>query len=541
MIARLFLAFWLLCSLVACQSMLAASTAISPPAPPSQTPAPTETATPFVTSTARPTPTASPAELRRRGGPICEHAFSVAVENGTLIPPFGILKKETYAQSPSWEPEQPLPHLGSLSASEVQTLFCISETRSQTGTYSDGSAAYQLLWEVRVVSWPGGKVIQSHTFIGPPPKTGSPAAVSAAEASPYDQFAGWVFHQVRHPDFLYTEDAITALAIAPDGNVVAFGTSLAHEIVDRDFQARIYLFDPSNIQTDLGTNAYSTVLEGHQGMVTSLAFSPDGNVLASSGHDFFIKFWDVKTGKLLGQVNTATDTPNALVFSPDGNRLTAATNLQILFIEPTSRQIERIIPEASAVDLAFSPDGRRLYVRATGKIKVIDTVVGRRILTFPDTSTLIPTLTLDSEGNVQGMSYEIPHAVDGFALSADGVALFTYSMDRSSVPSAEGENIRFARWDATSGRYLEEIQLGTGEAPFLSPGRIQTITLAADSSRMASGQANTVLLWDTRTWQVVRELVGHTDAIEEVLFTPDSTSLLSAARDGTIRVWSLQE
>src|SRR5690606_32672446 len=142
---------------------------------------------------------------------------------------------------------------------------------------------------------------------------------------------------------------------------VAFGTSLAHEIVDRDFQARIYLFDPSNIQTDLGTNAYSTVLEGHQGMVTSLAFSPDGNVLASSGHDFFIKFWDVKTGKLLGQVNTATDTPNALVFSPDGNRLTAATNLQILFIEPTSRQIERIIPEASAVDLAFSPDGRRLY------------------------------------------------------------------------------------------------------------------------------------------------------------------------------------
>lgn len=384
-------------------------------------------------------------------------------------------------------------------------------------------------------------MIQRHTFVGSPPKTESTAAVPAVEASPYDQFAGWVFHQVRHPYFLYIEDAITALAIAPDSSVAAFGTAFANEIVDRDFQARIYLFNPSNIQTELGTNAYSTVLEGHQGMVTSLAFSPDGKVLVSSGYDFFIKFWDVKTGKLLGQVSTAADTPNVLVFSPDGSSLTAATNLQILFIETTSRQVERTISEASAADLAFSPDGKRLYVRATGKIKIIDTAVGRVILTFPDTSTLTPTLTFDVDGNVQGMSFAIPHAVDGFTLSADGRTLFTYTVERSQAPSPGGENVRFARWDAASGKYLEEIQFPQGDTLRLSSSRIQTIQLSADGSQLASGQANTVLLWDTGTWQVVRELAGHTDSIAEVLFTPDGTSLLSAARDGTIRVWSLQE
>src|SRR5918996_3828733 len=125
---------------------------------------PTETSLPAATVTSSPTatqtiiPTVSPAELKRRAAPICEYAFSTLVEKGLLSPPFAVMKKETYADAPSWELSQQLPHLGSFSAADVQTLFCISETRSQTGTYTDGSAAYQLFWEVRVVSWPGGKV-----------------------------------------------------------------------------------------------------------------------------------------------------------------------------------------------------------------------------------------------------------------------------------------------------------------------------------------------------------------------------------------------
>ncbi len=193
--------------------------------------------------------------------------------------------------------------LEALAATDVQTLFCISETRTQTGTYTDGSAAYQLFWEVRAVSWPGGKVIGRNSFTGSlPPETKEFASGAAEGLSPYKEFAAWIFNQVDHPDFLYFKDAITSLAISPDGRLAAFGSAVANQIVDKDYQAQIYLFNPSDLQTDLGTSAFLDVLEGHQGMVTSLAFSPDGKLLASSGYDLFVKFWDVAAGALLGQV-----------------------------------------------------------------------------------------------------------------------------------------------------------------------------------------------------------------------------------------------
>ena len=65
-------------------------------------------------------------------------------------------------------------------------------------------------------------------------------------------------------------------------------------------------------------------------MVTSLVFSPDGEALASSGYDLFVKFWDIANGRLLGQVSL-TDTPNFLAFSPGwkqtGSRIQFAGDL----------------------------------------------------------------------------------------------------------------------------------------------------------------------------------------------------------------------
>src|SRR5687767_13963399 len=301
--------------LMSCQSAPAVALTTSPTMLPSETPLPASTNTPAPVPTAVQAPTISPAELKRRASPICENSFSALVESGPLTPPFSVLKKAAYADAPSWDVSHSLPHLGSFSAAEAQTVFCISETRNQTGTYTDGSAAYQLFWDVRAIDWPVGRVIGRKSFTGsPPPKTKELSAGSEEALLPYKEFAAWIFNQIDHPDFLYFNDAITGMAISPDGTLAAFGTAITNQIVDRDYQAKIFLFNPSDLQTNLGTSAFLDVLDGHQGMVTSLAFSPDGNVLASSGYDRLIKFWDAAGGRLLGQVNTA-DTPNSLTYS----------------------------------------------------------------------------------------------------------------------------------------------------------------------------------------------------------------------------------
>src|SRR5215207_6441772 len=120
--------------LIGCQSAPAVTATITPLTPPGKTPLPSSTNTPVPTSTTAPIATISPAELLRRASRICENAFSALVESGPLTAPFAVLKKAAYADIPSWEASHQLPHLGSLSPAEVQTVFCISETRIQTGT-----------------------------------------------------------------------------------------------------------------------------------------------------------------------------------------------------------------------------------------------------------------------------------------------------------------------------------------------------------------------------------------------------------------------
>ena len=125
------------------------------------------------------------------------------------------------------------------------------------------------------------------------------------------------------------------------------------------------------------------ILKGHTHPVWALAFSPDGNILASGGLDWTIRLWDARAGKQIRKLNRFRSGVYALAFSPDGKRLASAgghilvptkdgrgyvslpeddeTYMVSVWDVQTGRRVQTLNGHTRTVwTLAFSPDGKTL-------------------------------------------------------------------------------------------------------------------------------------------------------------------------------------
>jgi WD40 repeat protein len=159
----------------------------------------------------------------------------------------------------------------------------------------------------------------------------------------------------------------TQLAFSPDGKRLA-SSIRASEFHDRELtplpRATVYLWEVANRNGPL-------VLDNrHEGALTCLAFSPDGTRLVSIGVDNTVQLVDVRTGRAVFPVSSASGTLTSVIFSPDGRRLAAAGMDGIVRVWDASNgnallSLRGLGPPGGGhygftARLAFSPDGSRL-------------------------------------------------------------------------------------------------------------------------------------------------------------------------------------
>jgi WD40 repeat protein len=347
---------------------------------------------------------------------------------------------------------------------------------------------------------------------------------------------------------------VNCVAFGPGGKLLAAGTG--HDVRPGE-QGRVLVWDARHVGKPV-------VLRGHTGAVSSLAFFPGGERLASASVQVDLLtalttgtfkatgqviVWDLASGKqrlrLEGRYGVA--------LTPDGRRLvTTGTDGVVRVHDAATGKVERSLPGMSGIinALAVGPRGRLLAVAGTAgdprrgtlgaEILVWDLERPKQLYAIRLDRVEVNTLAFSPDGArlVWGGSrgrLEVREAETGKILlplggHSDTVHEVAFRPDGERLASTSSDR-SIKIWNAKTGEALFTLRGHDGAVRGVS------FDLASGSQRLASGGKDGVVkLWEADVGP--RVLRGHAHTIQHFQFSPDGR-LASAASDGTIRLWDV--
>ncbi|MGF2010085.1 hypothetical protein [Nostoc sp. DedVER01b] len=293
------------------------------------------------------------------------------------------------------------------------------------------------------------------------------------------------------------EQEVNCVAFSPDGNFLASGSS-----------------DSTVCLWNIIGNPTAQFLCGHEQEVNCVAFSPDGNFLASGSIDGILCLWDLQ-GNLITQPWQAHEEGIiSVAFISNGNGYANPGGVRIVSVDfdgtvclwdlegnlITQRWHEH---EAKIICVAFSPDSKFIVSGSSDS-----------------------TVRLwDIQGNPIGQPWRGHEGhVNSVAFSPDGKFIVSGSCDRT---------IRL--WDI-NGNPITQPWRG-------HQGQVNSLAFSPDSKVIVSGGDQTVRLWELD--QILQDrVIGRSQRkyenwVNSVAFSPDGKCCISASNDSTVRLWDI--
>ncbi|MDJ0619674.1 MAG: NACHT domain-containing protein [Calothrix sp. MO_192.B10] len=324
---------------------------------------------------------------------------------------------------------------------------------------------------------------------------------------------------------------VLSVAFSPDGEMLATG--------DHHGMVRVW---------EVASGRELLVGKGHRSEVHSVAFSPDGRTVASASLDTSIKLWNVSTGQCCRTLQEHTNWVYSVAFSPDGRTVasTSSDTTVKLWDVSTGQCCQNLQGHTKTVrSVAFSPDGRILATGSIDKtVKLWDVSTGQCCQTlqghtdgvlsvaFSPDSRILASGSYDQTVRLWYVSTrQCCQILQGYTNSVNWVRSVAFSPDGRTLASGN-EDSTVKLWDISTGKCRQTLQA--------HKSRVRSVAFSPDGRTLASGSFDTtVKLWDVSTGECLHTFQGYTNWVYSVAFSPDGRNLASGFFDTTVKLWDI--